>query len=735
MNATMQHNVHDHSEHAGHAMQEGMDHSQHAGHVMNEEMDHSLHAGMDHSAHDVPETNHAVHEGMDHSQHAGMDHASHAGHGTDRSGHEQMFRTRFWWSLLLSIPVLAYSPMIQMWLGFMPPMFPFAEWIPFVLSVVIFAYGGVPFLQMAAPELKERKPGMMTLISLAISVAFVYSVAAQFVKLGEGFFWELVTLIDIMLLGHWLEMRSVRQASGALNELAKLMPDTAERVIKGSATETVPVSDLKHGDLILIRPGTSLPADGEVVGGFSDVSEAMITGESRPVHKHKGEKVIAGTLNGDGSLRVKVTATGSETALAGIMRLVEQAQQSKSKTQVLADKAAGWLFYIALASAFVTAIAWTIADTFNIEVLNRVVTVLVIACPHALGLAVPLVVAITTAMGAQNGVLVRNRLALEAAREIDVVIFDKTGTLTQGQFGVVDMVTTDDWDTSRALALAAALEADSEHLIARAIRGFARSNKLVIPPVSRFSALQGRGVQADFNGQTVYIGGPRLLEMLGLTPAGSIATFTENANNQSQSVVYMTTHQRIFAAIAIADVIRTESKQAVEALQRMGIEVAMLTGDSRPVAEAVARQLGINRVFAEVLPEHKDQKVAELQKLGKRVAMVGDGVNDAPALTRADVGIAIGGGTDVAIESAGLILVNSNPLDVVKIFKLSRASYNKMIQNLWWAAGYNIIAIPLAAGLLAPWGIVLSPAVGAVLMSLSTIVVAINAQLLRRTSL
>ncbi|MCQ3937537.1 MAG: heavy metal translocating P-type ATPase [Chloroflexi bacterium] len=646
-----------------------------------------------------------------------------------------MFRVRFWWSLLLSIPVLAYSEMIQMWLGFMPPMFPFSEWIPFVFSVVIFAYGGVPFLNMAIPELKDRKPGMMTLISLAISVAFIYSVAAQFIALGEGFFWELVTLIDIMLLGHWLEMRSVRQASGALNELAKLMPDTAERIIKGSVTETVSVSDLKQGDLILIRPGTSIPADGEVVGGFSDVSEAMLTGESKPVHKHKGEKVIAGTINGDGSLRVRVTATGNETALAGIMRLVEQAQQSKSKTQVLADKAAGWLFYIALASALVTAIAWTIADAFNIEVLTRVVTVLVIACPHALGLAIPLVVAITTAMGARNGILVRNRLALEAAREIDVVIFDKTGTLTQGQFGVVEIATADGWDADRALSLAAALESDSEHLIAQAIRRFARDRKLTLPSISSFSALKGRGVQAVVEDETYYVGGPRLLEMLSLTPDGKIKTFTESANNNAQTVVYLTTKDKIIAAISIADVVRPESKEAIAALHKMGIEVAMLTGDSQAVAKAVANQLGIERVFAEVLPEHKDQKVVELQKLGKRVAMVGDGVNDAPALTRADVGIAIGGGTDVAIESAGIVLVHSNPLDVVKIFNLSRASYQKMIQNLWWAAGYNIVAIPLAAGVLANWGILLSPAVGAVFMSISTIVVAINAQLLRRAAL
>ncbi len=717
------HNMHDHSQHTeeknktDHSQGQAMDHSKHQ--MQND----SAHAG--HQGDEMPASHRPSHD----------DHSAHASHGADHTGHEQMFRTRFWWSLLLSVPVLLYSEMIQMWLGFRLPSFPFSEWIPFVFSVVIFAYGGVPFLQMAVPELQERKPGMMTLISLAIAVAFIYSVAAQFLNLGEGFFWELVTLIDIMLLGHWLEMRSVRQASGALNELAKLMPDTAERIRSDDTTETVPASTLQHGDLFLVRPGAGVPADGEVVDGHSNVNEAMITGESAPVHKMAGAKVIAGTINGNGSLRVRVTATGDETALAGIMRLVEQAQQSKSRTQVLADKAAGWLFYIALAAAVVTAIAWTIAQGFNLEALNRVVTVLVIACPHALGLAIPLVVAITTAMGARNGILVRNRLALEAAREIDVVIFDKTGTLTQGQFGVVDMATMEGCDADRALALAAALEEDSEHLIAQAIRSFARLRKLTLPPITDFSALKGRGIQAIVDNETYYVGGPRLLEMLSLSPESNLKAFTDTANNNAQSVVYLATKDKIIAAISIADVIRPESKQAVQSLREMGIEVAMLTGDSQAVAKAVANQLGIQRVFAEVLPEHKDQKVMELQQQGKRVAMVGDGVNDAPALTRADVGIAIGGGTDVAIESAGIILVNSNPLDVVKIFKLSRASYSKMIQNLWWAAGYNVFAIPLAAGVLANWGILLSPAIGALLMSISTIVVALNAQLLRRVEL
>ncbi|MEW5828353.1 MAG: copper-translocating P-type ATPase [Chloroflexota bacterium] len=646
-----------------------------------------------------------------------------------------MFRVRFWWSLALSLPVLHYSEMLQGWLGFTMPAFPGSGWVPFVFSLVIFGYGGVPFLQMAVPELRNRKPGMMTLISLAISVAFVYSLLAQLTAIGEGFFWELVTLIDIMLLGHWLEMRSVRQASGALNELAKLMPDEAERIRADGSTQTVPAAALRTGDLLLVRPGASVPADGEVVEGQSSLNESMITGESNPVDKSPGSKVIAGTINGDASLRVRVTATGDQTALAGIMRLVEQAQQSKSQTQVLADKAAGWLFYIALAVAALTTIAWIVAVGFNVEVLKRVVTVLVIACPHALGLAVPLVVAITTAMGANNGVLVRDRLALEAAREIDVVVFDKTGTLTEGRFGVVGMKTVNGWDEDKALALAAAIEGDSEHLIAQAVRRAARERGLALPSISDFAALKGRGVRARRDGKTVYVGGPRLLEMLGLTPSNEIEAFSETAGGRSQSVIYLAEEEEIVAAFAVADVVRPESRRAVERLHEMGVEVAMLTGDSRPVAEAVAAELGIDHFFAEVLPEHKDQKVAELQRQGKRVAMVGDGVNDAPALTRADVGIAIGGGTDVAIESAGLILVQSNPLDVVKIFTLSRASYRKMIQNLWWAAGYNIVALPLAAGVLAPWGILLSPAVGALFMSLSTVIVAINAQLLRRTVL
>ena len=732
----------DHTDHAagdqGEHQMEAADHSKHQMEVM----DHSKHEeAMDsHAAHQAGGHDAMEHEahGAEHGEHGEQgEHGGHGAHGVDHTGHEIMFRNRFWGSLVLTIPVLLFSPMIQRWFGFSLPSFPGSQWIGPLFAIAIFFYGGLPFLQMAVPEVRSRKPGMMTLISLAISVAFIYSLFALFFVPGSGFFWEMATLIDVMLLGHWLEMRSIRQASGALNELAKLMPDTAERILPDGSTEMVQVTQLKKGDLVLVRPGASIPADGEVVEGRSDVNEAMITGESKPVEKQPGDQVIAGTINGDGSLRVRVTATGDETALAGIMRLVEEAQMSKSDTQILADKAAGWLFYIAIAAAVITSIAWIVAVGFDLTVLERVVTVLVIACPHALGLAIPLVVAISTALGARNGILVRDRLALEEARNVDIVIFDKTGTLTEGEFGVVAMETVNGWDEERALALATAVEGDSEHLIARGIRRAAEERGINPSPVSDFEAIKGRGIRATYDGHTVYVGGPRLLEMLELDLPDNLARFTEEVGRKGQSVVYLVQDGEIAAAFALADVVRPESKRAVQRLHEMGIEVAMLTGDSRAVAEAVAEELGIDTVFAEVLPEHKDQKVAELQAQGKMVAMVGDGVNDAPALTRADVGIAIGSGTDVAIESAGIILVQSNPLDVVKIFELSRATYRKMIQNLIWATGYNVIAIPLAAGVLAPFGsgFLLSPAVGALFMSLSTVIVAFNAQLLRRARL
>ena len=685
----------------------------------------NTHAGHAHSDHEHQQ------DSQDHSSH-GHDHS---GHGTDHSGHEIMFRNRFWVSLILSIPVILYSPSIQSWLGFTMPEFTGSQWINPLFSVIVFLYGGIPFLEMAVPEIRNRKPGMMTLISLAIIVAFAYSMFAFFAGTGMTFFWELVTLIDVMLLGHWMEMRSVRQASGALNELAKLLPDTAER-ITDSGTEEVKVSELHEDDLVLVRPGASVPGDGEIVEGESKVNEAMITGESKPVGKSAGDDVIAGTINGDGSLRVRITATGDNTALAGIMRLVNEAQQSKSETQILADKAAGWLFYIAISVALITTLAWTLAIGFDLTVLERVVTVLVIACPHALGLAIPLVVAISTAMGANNGILVRNRLALEEARQIDTVIFDKTGTLTEGRFGVVDLWKHADWSQEQILGLALGVEGDSEHPIARGIRQEAEDAGISSESISDFEAIKGRGIKAQWNEQTVYVGGPRLLEMLELTLSDNVQSFANKANENAQTVVYLIAEDTIIAAFALADVIREESKIVVDKLHEMNIKVAMLTGDSQAVADAVARELGIDTVFAEVLPEHKDQKVSELQKMGQKVAMVGDGVNDAPALTRADIGIAIGSGTDVAIESADIILVRSNPLDVVNIFELSKATYRKMIENLIWATGYNLFALPLAAGILVPFGgFALSPAVGAAFMSLSTVVVAINAQFLRRTQL
>jgi Cu2+-exporting ATPase len=684
----------------------------------------------DHSSHHEHENQ----QHQDHSHHEHHEH-KHQGHGVDHSGHEMMFRNRFWVSLVLSIPVLLYSEMIQMWFGFAMPEFAGSQFIGPVFSVVIFVYGGIPFLEMAVPEVRNRKPGMMTLISLAITVSFGYSLFAFFTGSGAGFFWEMVTLIDVMLLGHWMEMRSVRQASGALKELAKLLPDTAERIKEDGNTEEVSVSELQNGDLILVRPGASVPADGEIAEGQSALNEAMITGESQPVKKGEGDKVIGGTINGDGSLRIRITATGDDTAIAGIMRLVDEAQKSKSNTQILADKAAGWLFYLAIAVAILTSIAWVLAVGFSLGVLERVVTVLVIACPHALGLAIPLVVAISTAIGAKNGILVRNRLALEEARLIDTIIFDKTGTLTEGRFGVVDMFVAEDWNTQQVLALALGVEGDSEHPIARGIRQKAEDEGAKAETISDFEAIKGRGIKAQWNDKSVYVGGPRLLEMLALNLSDKIAQFADKANDNAQTVVYLVVDGTIVAAFALADVVREESKQAIQRLHEMGVQVAMLTGDSQAVAEAVARELNIDTVFAEVLPEHKDQKVYELQKLGKKVAMVGDGVNDAPALTRADIGIAIGSGTDVAIESADIILVRSNPQDVVNIFELSRATYRKMIENLVWATGYNLFALPLAAGVLAPIGFILSPAVGAAFMSLSTVIVAINAQLLRRTEL
>jgi len=646
----------------------------------------------------------------------------------------ETFRRRFWVCLVLTLPILAYSELIRSALGYTPPAFPGSQLIPLVFGSAVFFYGGSVFLSGARTELGMGRPGIMTLVSLAISVAYVYSVATELGFPGGPLYWELATLIVVMLLGHWIEMRAVGRARGALAGLAELLPDTAEKVVD-DRTEMVRVADLRPGDLVLIRPGSRVPADGLVVQGESSVNESMVTGESRPVHKAPGGEVIAGTVNGEGSLRVRVTRVGAETMLAGIMRLVEQAQASRSQAQDLADRAAYWLVLIAIGAGTLTLVAWLALGASSAFALERTVTVLVIACPHALGLAIPLVIAISTTLAARSGILVRERLALERARDLEVVVFDKTGTLTEGRFGVVGVATAGGLSEEEALALAEAVERDSEHAIARAIRAEAKLRGVPRLSVSGFEARPGRGVRAMVDGRTVEVGGPRLLEALGQPVADALRPAVERWDEEGKTVVYLVLDGRPQTALALADVIRPESREAVADLHRMGIRVAMLTGDSEQVARWVARELGIDEFFAEVLPGQKAEKIRELRQRGLRVAMVGDGINDAPALLTADVGIAIGAGTHVAIESAGIILVRNDPRDVVRVIELSRASYRKMIENLFWATGYNVVAIPLAAGVLAPLGVVLIPAVGALLMSASTVVVAANAQLLRRLKL
>jgi Cu2+-exporting ATPase len=675
------------------------------------------------------------HAGMHHDEHAAHDgHAAHAGHDKHAGHSVAMFRDKFWISLLLTLPTLVWGHMLQSGFGYMAPYFPGSHWIPAVFGTAVFLYGGTPFLQGAVRELKDRLPGMMTLIALAISVAFVFSAVVTFGYPGMPLWEELGTLVTIMLLGHWIEMRSISQAQGALKELAKLLPDTAVRIV-GDRTEEVPVSELREGDVILVRPGASIPADGVVREGTSSVNESMITGESQPVEKHAGEKVIAGTVNLSGSLRVEVTGTGERTALAGIMRLVEQAQTSRSRAQALADRAAFILTLAALSAGVLTFVVWLAFRAEPAFAVERLVTVLVIACPHALGLAIPLVIAISTTLGARSGLLVRDRRGLEEARNLNAVIFDKTGTLTLGELRVVDVANVDGLAPDDALRLTAAMERDSEHPVAQAIVASAEERGLPVSPSTDFEYMPGRGVRATVEGRRLAAGGPNLLAGLGVEPDPKLRAVAERAASRGQGTIYLVEGTRVLATFAVADAIRPESAEAVRRLHEKRIEVVMLTGDARPVAEAVAKELGIDRVFAQVLPEQKAEKVKELQAQGKKVAMVGDGVNDAPALVTADVGIAIGAGTDVAVEAGDIVLVRNDPRDVPRIVALSRASYRKMIQNLWWAAGYNIVAIPLAAGVLAPWGIVLSPAVGAVLMSVSTVIVAINAQLLRRARL
>ncbi|MDF3039014.1 MAG: copper-translocating P-type ATPase [Thermomicrobiales bacterium] len=672
------------------------------------------------------------HQAMTEAEHVAMGHGAHAAHDKHAGHSVEMFRSRFWLSLLLSIPVVLYSPMVQEWLRFSLPVFPGSELIPPVLGTIIFLYGGTVFLKGGLDEIRLRTPGMMLLISLAITVAFIASVATTFGLFDLDFWWELALLVTIMLFGHWQEMRAIGQAQGALGALAALLPDEAERVTE-RGVETVPLASLRAGDVVLVRPGSRVPADGSIVDGAAELDESMITGESRPVDKGVGDRVVAGTVVAGSAIRVRVEAVGAETALAGIQRLVEAAQTSRSRAQALADRFAGLLFYVAVAAGLLTFLVWNLLDRPD-DAVTRAVTVLIISCPHALGLAIPLVIAISTAISARQGILVKDRLALERMREVTTVLFDKTGTLTRGEH-VVTGVAAADGDADSLLALAAAVEADSEHPLARAIVRRAEETGLALPRASAFRAIAGRGVEATVEGRDVAIGGPNMLRERGLTVPAALSEQTAAWAERGAAVLHVVRDGQIVGALALEDEIRPEAAEAVSALRARGVRVVMITGDARPVAEAVARDLGIDEVFAEVLPADKDSAVATLQQRGERVAMVGDGVNDAPALARADVGIAIGAGTDVAIESAGVVLASSDPRAVVSVFKLSHASYRKMVQNLAWAAGYNVVAIPLAAGILAPIGFVLPPAVGAILMSVSTLVVALNAQLLRRLDL
>lgn len=663
-------------------------------------------------------------EHHDHDRDRG--HSDHGGGGD----HAAMFRRRFWVSLALAVPVLIYSGPVQDWFRFTPPSFPGSSWIAPVLGTVIFVYGGRVFLEGGVAEIRARQPGMMLLISLAIIVAFGSSVATELGALDLEFWWELAALIVVMLLGHWQEMKALGYARGALAALADLLPDEAE-LITADGTTTVPVGSLVSGDLVLVRPGAAIPADGEITEGLAEVDQSMVTGESNPVVKSPGDGVVAGTVVTDTAIRLRVTAVGDDTSLAGIQRLVTEAEGSKSRAQALADRAAAVLFWVAVGAAIATFGVWISVGTLD-EAITRTVTVLVISCPHALGLAIPLVIALTTALAARQGILVKDRIALERTRKIDAILFDKTGTLTKGEHAVTGIAAVDG-DESGLLALAAAVEADSEHPLARAIHS-AAADRGPIPAATGFRSMSGRGVEANVDGHQVEVGGPSLLRERNLASPESLNAITDGWKNRGAAVLHVALDGAVIGAIALEDEIRPESRLAVDELHRLGIAVIMITGDAHQVADAVGAELDIDEVFAEVLPEDKDAKVAELQARGLTVAMVGDGVNDAPALARADVGIAIGAGTDVAIESAGIVLASDDPRAVIGAIRLSAASYGKMVQNLVWAAGYNVLAIPLAAGVLAPIGFVLPPAIGALLMSLSTVVVAINAQTLRRQS-
>lgn len=653
-------------------------------------------------------------------------HGKHAGHSTDA------FKRKFWTSLILSIPVVLYSDIVPTLTGWSPPDFPGSAYVPAALGTLIFFIGGWVFLASAWRELRARLPGMMTLIAIAITAAFGYSAVNTLLGNTETLFWELATLITVMLLGHWLEMRAVKGAQGALKELSKLLPDTAE-IIRNGRTVKIPLSELTKDDLVLVRPGGKIPADGQVTEGNSDVNESLATGESRPVPKTRGNMVIAGTVNGDGPLTVRVEAIGEHTFLAGVMRLVAEAQASKSRLQILSDRAALWLTYVAVIGGSTTLAGWLAAGAGAGFAVERFVAVLVIACPHALGLAVPLVASISTTKAAQNGFLVRQRLALEAARSIDTVLFDKTGTLTTGTYGMTDAWPAPGTDKRTLIMLGAAADARSEHPIAKALVARAQEMGITLPDAEDFRRLPGKGSQARVSGSDITIGGHGVIGTQDI-PAELQAAMKAEAS-KGKTVIYVLHDGSFIGAFAFADVIRRESREAVAELKQLGVKVAMVTGDADEVASWVAEELGIDEYFARVKPDEKSARVRELQARGAQVAMVGDGINDAPALTQADVGIAIGAGTNVAIESAGIILVRNDPRDIPRIVRLSRLTYAKMVQNLWWAAGYNIVAIPLAAGVLASRGILLQPAVAAILMSVSTVIVAFNAVLLKRQSL
>jgi Cu2+-exporting ATPase len=658
-------------------------------------------------------------------------HHDHGGHH-DHGSHADMFRRLFWINVVLALPVVFYSPMIQDWFGYTAPHFPGYTLVAPIFGSIVFFYGGWPFLSGGWGELRNRQPGMMLLIAMAISVAYGASLATEFDLFTVDFWWELAALIVIMLLGHWQEMKAIGEAQGALAALAELLPDEAERVTD-NGLETVPIHLLRAGDVVLVRSGGRIPADGVVVEGDAEVDEAMVTGESRPVPKRPGDHVVAGTVATDSALRARVEAVGDDTALAGIQRLVAEAQASRSRAQALADRAAALLFYVAVSAAVVTAIVWSLLGNSD-QAIERTVTVLVIACPHALGLAIPLVVSLSSAIAARNGILVKDRLALERMRIVDTVLFDKTGTLTRGAHVVTGVAAASGYDRDTVLRMAAAAEADSEHPLARAIVK-AAADLGDVPTATNFRSLTGRGVEADVDGRHVAVGGPAILRQLELTGPAELQAADTGWSSRGAAVLSVVVDGQVVGSIGLEDEIRPESREAVRLLHGQGVHVVMITGDAKAVADAVGQELGVDEVFAEVLPEDKEHAVAELQRRGRTVAMVGDGVNDAPALARADVGIAIGAGTDVAIESAGVVLASSDPRLVVSVIRLSKASYRKMVQNLAWGAGYNVVAIPLAAGALAWAGFTMAPALGAVLMSLSTIIVALNAQLLRRVDI